>query len=82
MADVTARLREAYEAEGYAVDSVTDNRGRLSVAIREDGPDADDLRRIAQEVCGDEGVVGLDVTAESIAGDDVVRTVVAFRYRP
>ena len=82
MADVTAALREAYEADGYAVDTVTDNRGQLSVAIRESGPDADELRRIARETCGEANVFGLDVTAESSAGDDAVSTVVSFRYRP
>lgn len=81
MSDVTDRLHESYEAQGYAVDSVTDNRGRLRVVLRADGPEAETLRRIAREVCGEEGVVGLDVTAESTPGDDAVTTVVSFRIR-
>jgi hypothetical protein len=81
MSDVTDALRDAYESDGYAVDSVTNNRGRLRVALLEDGPDAETLRRIASDVCGDDAVIGLDVTTESTAGDDAVHTVVSFRYR-
>ena len=81
MSDVTDALVEAYELEGYAVDSVTDNRGRLRVRLRENRPDAEVLRRIARDVCGEDAVVGLDVTAESMAGDDAVLTVVSFRHR-
>ena len=82
MSDVTDALREAYEADGYAVSSVADNRGQLRVVLRDDGPDAEALRRIATETCGDDAVVGLDVTTESTAGDEAVHTVVSFRHRP
>jgi uncharacterized protein YbjQ (UPF0145 family) len=82
MSDVRDALRQAYEADGYAVDSVADNRGRLRVALREDGPDAEALRQIARDVCGADAVVGLDVSTETSAGDDAVLTVVSFRHRP
>ncbi len=81
MSDVTAALSEAYESEGYTVASVTDNRGQLRVALREEGPDVASLRRIARDVCGEDAIVGLDVTAESTAGDEV-QTVVSFRHHP
>lgn len=82
MSDVTDELREAFEAAGYAVDGVSDNRGRISVSLRDDDAPVEDLRAITEGVCGADSVVGFDVTSETTAGDEAVGTVVAFRHRP
>lgn len=81
MSDVTADLRAAFEEAGYAVDGVSDNRGRLRVSLRDGTAPADDLRRITEAVCGADAVVGFDVTSEATPGDEAVGTVVSFRQR-
>ena len=79
MSDLKAALREAFEAEGYDVADVSANRSRYRVELLGQQPAAE-LRTIASETLGD-GLVGLDVAAESVDGADGVRTVVSFRYR-
>lgn len=81
MTDVLAELRTAFESAGYDVDRVSENRGTISVGIREESADASDLRTITNEVCGESAVLGFDVTHETTEADDAVGTVVSFRYR-
>lgn len=82
MTDVRDELATAFEEAGYDVDRVSENRGTLRVAIREDGADAGELREITEGVCGESAVLGFDVTHETTEGDDAVGTVVSFRHRP
>lgn len=82
MTDLEAALRTAYESAGYTVDSVEDNRGQIRVSIQTTSPAVDEIRRITHDVCGDDAVLGFDVTSEALEGDDAVRTVVSFRHRP
>lgn len=82
MSDVTADLRAAFDEAGYTVDDVSTNRRRIRVSLREDAAPADELRRLTDEVCGADAVVGFDVTSEATAGDAEVGTVVSFRHRP
>lgn len=82
MSQLEVELREAFEEAGYEVDAVGDNRGQIRVALRESSPDPEELRGIVHEICGEDAVLGFDVTSETTAGDDAVGTVVAFRHRP
>lgn len=82
MSQLEVELREAFEEAGYEVDAVGDNRGQIRVALREPSPDPEELRGIVHEICGEDAVLGFDVTSETTAGDDAVGTVVAFRHRP
>lgn len=82
MSQLQTDLREAFEAAGFEVDAVGDNRGRIRVALREESADPEALRRITNDVCGDDAVLGFDVSSETTAGEDTVGTVVAFRHRP
>ena len=79
MSDLKAALREAFEAEGYDVADVSDNRTRYRVELLGQEPAAE-LRPVV-EAAVDDGIVGLDVSAESVDGAEGVRTVVSFRYR-
>lgn len=82
MSDVAEELRRAFESAGYELDRVSENRGTVRVAIREDGADAAALRTVTEEACGESAVLGFDVAHETRADEDAVGTVVSFRHRP
>ena len=73
-------LQDAFEANGYTVTDVTENRDRTNVSLREEEAPADDLKSIVHEVAG-EDVLGLKVTTETVGGGAVLGTVVSFRSR-
>ena len=79
MSDIADDLRDAFEAAGYEVAGVNRNRDRVRVELLDDRADAAALRDVTTDAVGD-GVVGLDVSTESIEGADGVRTVVSFRH--
>ena len=79
MSDIADELRDAFEAAGYEVAGVNRNRDRVRVELLDDRPDAAALREVTRDAVGD-GVVGLDVSTESMDGADGVRTVVSFRH--
>lgn len=80
MDDVTATLREAFEAAGYEVGEASRNRDTVRVSVLDPEASADALRDITHEALGADEVLGLDVTTESADNQDVT-TVVSFRYR-
>jgi hypothetical protein len=79
MSDIADDLRDAFEAAGYEVAGVNRNRDRVRVELLDDRADAAALREVTTDAVGD-GVVGLDVSTESMDGADGVRTVVSFRH--
>ena len=79
MSDIVDKLRDAFEAAGYEVAGVNRNRDRVRVELLDDRADAAALREVTTDAVGD-GVVGLDVSTESMDGADGVRTVVSFRH--
>ena len=79
MSDIPDELRDAFEAAGYEVAGVSRNRDRVRVELLDDRADAAALREVTTDAVGD-GVVGLDVSTESMDGVDDVRTVVSFRH--
>jgi DNA-binding response OmpR family regulator len=79
MSDIAEAVREAFEAAGYEVAGVNRNRDRVRVELLDDRADAAALREVTTDAVGD-GVVGLDVSTESMDGADGVRTVVSFRH--
>jgi hypothetical protein len=79
MSDIADELRDAFEAAGYEVAGVNRNRDRVRVELLDDRADAAALREVTTDAVGD-GVVGLDVSTESMDGADGVRTVVSFRH--
>ncbi len=81
MSDLAEDLRDGYEAAGYTVDRVSQNRDTVEVAIRADDAEPAALRSIAEDVCGASAILGLDVSHET-TGDDAVGTIVSFRHRP
>jgi hypothetical protein len=82
MSEVTTRLREGFEAAGFAVDDASENRDELRVTLQETTPDASALRGVVEDVLGEEHVLGVDVTSEATADDQAVGTVVSVRHRP
>lgn len=80
MSDIKDDLRAAFEAEGYDVGDVSTNRDRVRVALRAEGAKGDRLREIVHDTVG-ENALGLNITSETVDGQDAVRTVVSFRDR-
>ncbi len=74
-------LRDAFEQAGYEVGEITTNRKQLRVILHEEGAESDKLRDVVNDVYGEDGVLGLNVTTESVEGQDAVQTVVSFRAR-
>lgn len=74
-------LREAFEADGYDVADVTENRGQVRIALLEERPEAAALREILYSVVDEDNVLGPNITTEAMDGADGVRTVVTFRRR-
>lgn len=81
MPAITDDLRAAFEDAGYEVDTVSENRGTVRVALREDDAEADALRRVVEESVDEESVYGLQISFETSDADPAVGTVVSFRYR-
>ena len=81
MDDELAALREVFEDAGYDVGEVTRNRRQVRVVLHTEGANADDLRSITYDVVDEDDVLGLDVTTESVEGQDRMATVVTFRSR-
>lgn len=81
MSTVTEQLREAFENSGYDVGEVSQNRDSVRVAVMEEGAEADQVRAIVTDTLDEESVLGLNVTTESVEGQDAVQTVVSFRHR-
>ncbi|MES3160087.1 MAG: hypothetical protein PPP55_00780 [Halorubrum sp.] len=82
MSDIEAALRDAFEHTEYDLGDVGLNRQQIRIPVLQEGADPDALRAVVEEAVGEEAVVGLTVTTETIAGDDTVGTVVSFQYRP
>jgi len=81
MAPVTDDLRAAFEGAGYDVDTVSENRGTVRVALREDDAEADALRRVVEESVDEKSVYGLQISFEASDANPAVGTVVSFRHR-
>ncbi|WP_340101340.1 hypothetical protein [Salinibaculum salinum] len=81
MSDVTEKLRATFEDNDYEVGEVSTNRDRVRVALLVEGAEAAQLREIVHETVGESNVLGLNVTTETVEGQDAVRTVVSFRNR-
>ncbi|MHB9288268.1 hypothetical protein ACKVMT_14665 [Halobacteriales archaeon Cl-PHB] len=81
MESITDAVRAAYDDAGYDVDTVSENRGTVRVALREDDAEADALRSVVEETVDDGSVLGLQVSFEASDADPGVGTVVTFRYR-
>ncbi|QGN08096.1 hypothetical protein Hrd1104_12855 [Halorhabdus sp. CBA1104] len=82
MDELLATLKAAFEEQDYTVEDVSTNRQQVRVALREADAAATELRSIPADVAGEDAVMGVDVTTESIEGGEEVRTVVTFRHRP
>lgn len=81
MSELQTALREAFEANEYEVAELSVNRDRVRVVVLEEDADPDELEAIVHEVVDSEETIGLNVSAESIDGQDVVGTAVSFRHR-
>lgn len=81
MSELPDDLRAAFENRGYDVGSASENRDQLRVTILEGGAPADELRSIVHDVVGEERVRGVNVSTETLEGQDVVSTVVSVRTR-
>lgn len=74
-------LRAAFADSGYDVGDIATNRKQVRVTLHEERAESDALRDIVYELLGEEGVLGLDVTTETVEGQDTVQTVISFRLR-
>lgn len=81
MTDVRERLRTELESHGFDVDTVSENRGSVRVALRDDDVPADELRSLVEDALGADSVFGIDVAVESSDAETAVGTIVSFRYR-
>ena len=81
MSQIQEELREAFEAEGYEIGEVTANRKQIRIALQEERAEGAKLRDIVHDVAGEENVLRLDITTESIEGEDAIQTVVSFQSR-
>lgn len=82
MDELLAALRAAFEEQGYTVEDVSTNRQQVRIALREGDAAATEVRSIPADVVGEDAVMGVNVTTESVEGGDEVQTVVTFRHRP
>lgn len=81
MSELQAALREAFEADGHDVAEVSVNRDRVRVVVLEAEADPDELESIVHGVVDPGETMGMNVSAESVDGQDVVGTAVTFRRR-
>jgi uncharacterized protein YbjQ (UPF0145 family) len=82
MTDIVATIRDAFEHTDYDLGDVAVNRGQVRVPVLQKGADPDALRAVIEEALGADAVVGVNVSTETIDGEDGVGTVVSFQYRP
>lgn len=81
MEDLLESLRTAFEEHGYDVADVSRNRDSVRVVVLAEGAKAAEMRSITYDVVDEDEVFGLDVTTESVDGQEGLNTVVTFRYR-
>ena len=82
MSELHDELRTAFEDSGYDVGEVSRNRETVRVVVLDEDAEAVDLRSIATTVVDEDDVLALNVTTESVDGQDRMGTVVSFRHRP
>jgi uncharacterized protein YbjQ (UPF0145 family) len=82
MTDTVATIRDAFEHTDYDLGDVAVNRAQVRVPVLQKGADPDALRAVIEEALGADAVVGVNVSTETIDGEDGVGTVVSFQYRP
>jgi hypothetical protein len=82
MSELQDELRAAFEDRGYEIGEVSTNRDTIRVVVLDEGAEATDLRSIATDVVDEDEMLALNVTTESIDGQDRMGTVVSFRHRP
>jgi hypothetical protein len=82
MSGLEDELETAFETAGYEVGDVSRNRDQYRVALFEEGAQADELRSVTYDVVDEDDVLALNVSAESVEGQDAMGTVVSFRHRP
>lgn len=80
MDELIADLEGAFENAGYDVSEASVNRDRVRIAVSDEEASAEELRSLTGDVVDEDGVLGLDITTESLDNEEVV-TVVSFRYR-
>ena len=80
MDDLIDDLKAAFEDADYDVSEASRNRDRVRIAVLDEEASADDLQSITLDVVDESDVLGFNVNTESL-DDDVVTTVVSFRYR-
>jgi len=81
MDDQLQLLQETFEADGYDVLDITRNRTQIRVVLDEDRADAEQLRSITDRVFDESELLGVNITTESVEGQDGMNTVVSCRVR-
>ncbi|MEF8825755.1 MAG: hypothetical protein V5A34_03795 [Halapricum sp.] len=74
-------LQDAFEDNDYDVLEVSRNRSQVRVVLGEGGAEAADLRSVTYEGIDEADVLGVNVTTESVEGQDGMNTVVTVRMR-
>ena len=74
-------LRAAFEERDFTVEDVSRNRRQVRIALLAADAPATELRSVPVDVAGEDAVMGVNVTTETVEGTDDVRTVVTFRHR-
>lgn len=80
MDDLIDDLQAAFEDAEYDVSEASRNRDRVRIAVLDAEASAEELQSITLDVVDESDVLGFNVNTESL-DDDVVTTVVSFRYR-
>jgi len=82
MSQLQDELRAAFEDNEYEVGEVSTNRETIRVVVLDEGAKAADLRSITTNVVDEDEMLALNITTESVDGQDRMGTVVSFRHRP
>lgn len=74
-------LQDAFEDNDYDVLEITRNRTQIRVVLRDEAAEAADVRSVTDEAIDEADLLGVNVTTESVEGQEGMNTVVTCRMR-
>lgn len=74
-------LQDAFEDNDYDVLEISRNRTQIRVVLRDEAAEAADVRSVTDEAIDEADLLGVNVTTESVEGQEGMNTVVTCRMR-
>lgn len=74
-------LQDAFEDNDYDVLEITRNRTQIRVVLRDEAAEAADVRSVTDEAIDEADLLGVNLTTESVEGQEGMNTVVTCRMR-